>query len=159
MNDANLRSRVDKVRKSYSAWRKARKAREESDYSEEEWEEIENLWHTYWVELKALLQPEDEECCQETPMSKGELTWEYDEESDGWVVSDDHPSLLAYGYGETPEKAWLDYWLQVADFLEDMGMRAEVYGDEAGARRERIWQFVQRYIEETAGLPSEEKHE
>jgi len=91
--------------------------------------------------------------------SQDELKWEFDE-LDKWVLSDDYAPLLAYGFGETPEEAWLSYWTQVSAILKSIRKRIARHGNEIDKKQERaVLTFVRRYIERVVGLPEGEERE
>lgn len=80
--------------------------------------------------------------------------WEFDSVNH-WILSDDCSSVLAYGLGDTPEEAWLDYWVEVHEILSFLSESAE-HGNEADQRRERAVRFyVRSCIEQAIGLPRE----
>jgi len=82
--------------------------------------------------------------------------WEFDSVNH-WILSDDHNSVLAYGLGDTPEEAWLDYWTQVSEILESLKKRIAKYGDGPDKERERaVRSYVRGCIERAIGLPRED---
>jgi len=81
--------------------------------------------------------------------------WEFDSVNH-WVLNDDCNSVVAYGLGDTPEEAWLDYWVQVYEILSFLSESAE-HGNEADKKRERaVRSYVRSCIERTIGLPRED---
>ena len=79
--------------------------------------------------------------------------------SDGvslWTLNDE--VIFADGWGDTPEEAWLDYWVHVSEILEGIKRRLARFGDDRDKESEHIVRsYIRAFIDRSIGLPRERR--